>query len=73
MKIVIAGNEKEVAEGITVQQLIETENVESPEYVTVSLNDEFVKREEFQTTKLNKGDSVEFIYFMGGGSGYGIF
>lgn len=64
----IAGEKKEFEEGITITKLIEIEDVESPEYVTVSLNDEFADREAFDTTILKDGDSVEFIYFMGGGA-----
>ena len=68
MKITVAGEAKEVRDGLTVAELIEQENVETPEYVTVSVNDEFVKSEDFSNTKLNDGDVVEFLYFMGGGS-----
>ena len=68
MKITVAGEAKEVRDGLTVAELIEQENVETPEYVTVSVNDEFVKSEDFATHKLNDGDVVEFLYFMGGGS-----
>ena len=39
-----------------------------PDYVTVSLNDEFVEAGTFADTVLKEGDSVEFLYFMGGGS-----
>jgi sulfur carrier protein len=67
MTITVAGVKKEVAEGITVAQLIVDENVETPEYVTVSLNDEFVESGKFEETVLNNGDNVEFLYFMGGG------
>lgn len=49
------------------EQLIERENVESPLYVTVTINDEFVKTEERETKQLKDGDQVEFLYFMGGG------
>ena len=48
-------------------ELIVQENVEMPEYVTVSINDEFVASEDKATTVLKDGDSVEFLYFMGGG------
>ena len=68
MKITVAGEVKEVRDGLTVTELIEQENVETPEYVTVSVNDDFVKSEDFATHKLNEGDVVEFLYFMGGGS-----
>ena len=67
MKIVVAGEKKEVAEGLTVSKLIELENVETPQYVTVSINEEFINSEDFDTHTLNEGDEVEFLYFMGGG------
>lgn len=67
MKIKVAGEDKEVKDGITIEELIAQENVETPEYVTVSVNDEFAKREDFPTQQLKDGDSVEFLYFMGGG------
>ena len=53
---------------MTVADLIVKENVENPEYVTVTVNDDFVERDDFETTKLNEGDAVEFLYFMGGGA-----
>lgn len=67
MLIKIAGEEKEVRDEITVSELIVEEKVENAEYVTVSLNDEFLKRADFETIKLKENDSIEFIYFMGGG------
>ena len=67
MKIVVAGESKEVAETTTVEQLIVQENVETPEYVTVSINDEFIDRADFASHVLKEGDNVEFLYFRGGG------
>ncbi|MBP5243046.1 MAG: sulfur carrier protein ThiS [Clostridia bacterium] len=67
MKLIVAGKEKEYQEGITIRELIEKEQVETPEYVSVSVNDEFAKSGEFSTYKLKEGDVVEFLYFMGGG------
>ena len=68
MTITIAGEKKEYAEGITIAQIIEAEKVENPLYVTVSLNDDFVDKDTFDTTTVKDGDSIEFLYFMGGGS-----
>lgn len=68
MKITVAGNTKEVNENLTVAELIEIENVETPQYVTVSVNEEFVDSQSFGDTVLKEGDEVEFLYFMGGGS-----
>lgn len=67
MKITVAGEKKEYAEGLTVSKLIELENVETPQYVTVSVNEEFVERASFDSFALKEGDEVEFLYFMGGG------
>ena len=67
MKLTVAGNKKEYEEGLTVRKLIELENVENPMYVTVTVNDEFIKSDEIETTVLNDGDTVEFLYFKGGG------
>ena len=67
MKITVAGVQKEVADGLTVAQLIVDENVETPQYVTVTINDEFVENGTFEQTVLEDGDNVEFLYFMGGG------
>lgn len=58
---------KEVKDNITISELIAQENVETPEYVTVSVNDEFAKSADFETQQLKDGDNVEFLYFMGGG------
>jgi sulfur carrier protein len=67
MIITVAGDRKEVAEGLTISGLIEQEKIETPQYVTVSLNDEFVESGSFADTVLKDGDVVEFLYFMGGG------
>lgn len=67
MKITVAGEKKEYEEGLTIAKLLEIENVETPQYVTVSVNEEFVDSGAFDTTTLKEGDEVEFLYFMGGG------
>lgn len=72
MKITVSGEVKEVAAELTVAALIEKEKVETPEYISVSVNDDFINRADFAAHKLQEGDVVEFLYFMGGGS-YGIY
>jgi sulfur carrier protein len=67
MKVVIAGNTKDITEGTSVARLIVDEKVENPDYVTVTVNDEFVDRDDFEKTTLKENDVVEFLYFMGGG------
>ncbi|MBR4760389.1 MAG: sulfur carrier protein ThiS [Lachnospiraceae bacterium] len=67
MKITVAGEKKEVADALSVAALIEQEQVETPQYVTVSVNEEFIDSGAFESTVLKEGDEVEFLYFMGGG------
>ena len=67
MTITVAGNKKEVADGLTLAQLVIDEKVETPEYVTASVNEEFVESGNFGSTVLKDGDEIEFLYFMGGG------
>lgn len=67
MTITVAGIKKEVKDGLTLPELIAQENVETPEYVTVSINEEFIQKADEASTVLKEGDSVEFLYFMGGG------
>lgn len=67
MKIKVAGESKEVKDGLTLTELIENEQVENPEYVTVSINEEFLERAQIAETVLKEGDDIEFLYFMGGG------
>ena len=57
-----------VASGMTIQELLIAENVEMPEYVSVSVNEQFINKEEFSSFVLRDGDVVEFLYYMGGGA-----
>ncbi|MBR2188094.1 MAG: sulfur carrier protein ThiS [Eubacterium sp.] len=68
MIIHVAGEKKEVKDGITIAELIEQEKVETPQYVTVSVNEEFVESGFFAGRRLQEGDEIEFLYFMGGGA-----
>ena len=67
MTITVAGEKKEYKDGLTLPELIVKENVDMPEYVTVSINEEFVATEDKEKTVLKDGDNVEFLYLMGGG------
>ncbi len=67
MNITVAGEKKQYDEGITVAKLIELENVKTPEYVTVTINDDFVESGTFDKIVIKEGDQIEFLYFMGGG------
>lgn len=70
MTITVAGEKKEVKDDLTLPELIALEKVETPEYVTISVNEEFVESGKVAGTVLRDGDNVEFLYFMGGGCGW---
>ena len=67
MKLRINGEIKEFDEKIkNVSELLETLNINS-NFVAVELNGNVVYRENFETTKINDGDRVEVVSFVGGG------
>ena len=68
-KLIVNGEEQEVNLPLTVSEVIKLNNVLQPEMVSVQVNEEFVERDDFPTTSLNDGDSIDFLYFMGGGQG----
>lgn len=68
MLVTVAGEKKKFEQGTTIAKLIEIEKVENPEYVTVTVNDESLNRADFETTQVKENDTIEFLYFMGGGA-----
>lgn len=67
MTLIIAGEKKEYAEGTTVAQLIAAEKISDPQSVSVSVNEEFLRSNQYDSHVLKDGDEIEFLYFMGGG------
>ena len=67
-KIIVNGESQEVILPLTLTELIKQNNVEQPDMVSVQVNDDFVDRTEWDDIQIKDGDSVDFLYFMGGGS-----
>jgi sulfur carrier protein len=68
MKVTINGTPEDVAgETLTVSELLQAKDVEMPDMVSVELNGEILDREAYDATAVREGDTVEFLYFMGGG------
>lgn len=69
MEILING-ETEHFQGseLSIIQLLEQKKVESPDMVAVQLNGKFVDKSQYATTMIAPNDSLEFLYFMGGGT-----
>lgn len=68
MFITVAGVKKEIKDGITIAELIDNEKINDAQYVSVTVNDDFIDRGDFESKALVESDTVEFLYFMGGGS-----
>ena len=68
MTIQVNGEPFQTEIPISVTTLLKEVRVEAPEYVTVQLNQQFIRRDDFDTTVLSDGDVVDFLYYMGGGS-----
>ena len=69
MKLVVNGQDGVFNNGMTVSKLLTEKEVKMPEMVSVEINGQILKRNEFEHRILEDGDKVEFLYFMGGGSG----
>ncbi len=69
MKLTVNGKiESFEKESLTIEELLKLKKVKMPEMVTVELNGTILEREKFKTTYVKDNDSIEFIYYMGGGS-----
>lgn len=54
---------------LTVADLLALNNVEHPEAVSVQLNGKFVDSKLYASTALRDNDEIDFLYFLGGGTG----
>ena len=67
MQLIINGKEETVPDVLNVTDLLKIRGIETPEMVSVELNDEILSRVDFEKTYLKEKDQVEVLYFMGGG------
>ena len=67
MKLTVNGKERELEGKLTVSELLVEQKVKFPDMVSVELNGQILKRDDYASTSLNEGDKLEFLYFMGGG------
>jgi thiamine biosynthesis protein ThiS len=66
MEIRLNGKAREVADGITISQLLDELKLQALR-VAVQVNTDIVKRERFGGVVLQSGDTVEVLTFMSGG------
>jgi sulfur carrier protein len=66
MKIRVNGEEKQIADGLSLARLLEELQIR-PGRVVVELNRDIVSRDTHGSTLLKDGDALEIVHFVGGG------
>jgi len=66
MNIIVNGQDKECREEITVEELLKELSLEG-KVMAAAVNMDIVKQNNWNTHKLNDGDKLELLDFVGGG------
>jgi sulfur carrier protein len=66
-KITVNGKVQDIEDNVTLAKLIVINGISQPDMVSVQLNEEFILKGNYNSILLKDGDSVDFLYFMGGG------
>ncbi|HZS47723.1 MAG TPA: sulfur carrier protein ThiS [Blastocatellia bacterium] len=66
MQLQINGESQELPEVSDLSALVEHLQLR-PERVAIELNKQIIKRSRWSETKLNDGDALEIVHFVGGG------
>ena len=66
MKIRVNGEDKDIADGLSVAGLLDELQIRAGR-VVVELNRDIVSRESHSSTLLKEGDALEIVHFVGGG------
>ncbi len=66
MQIIVNGETREFNESITLQEVITTLKIED-KVMAAAVNMQIVKKEQWESFKLNNEDKLELLQFVGGG------
>ena len=66
MKVTLNGEEKEVSEGITLLEVVQSMGL-TPSQVAVERNLDIVPRATYAEVQLQEHDKIEVVTFVGGG------
>ena len=67
-KIIVNGEAQDVQLPLNITELIQKNNVQQPEMVSVQVNNDFIDNLDWDNIQIKEGDEVDFLYFMGGGA-----
>lgn len=66
MRVILNGVEREIPDGMTLSQLLVFLDL-APERLAVERNYQIVRRADWDHIKLEEGDRLEIVHFVGGG------
>ena len=66
MQIIVNGEQRDVSEGLTAEQLVEEMDI-SGKRIAMEVNLEIVPRSTYAEHIFNAGDKVEIVHAVGGG------
>ena len=66
MKLIVNGIEIEMADGITIAELVKLQGF-NPDVIVIEYNQRIVTKEEWNTIVMRPKDSLEVVTFVGGG------
>jgi len=66
MELIVNGEARRFERGLTAAELLAELDLD-PRAVVVELNRRIVRRPELDQTRLDDGDNVELVHFVGGG------
>lgn len=66
MKVLINGETKEISKELNLSELLEHFSLPQ-ERIAIELNKEVVRKKDWENIRINEGDKLEVIHFVGGG------
>ena len=67
MIITVNGDNVSLTKELSLTELIAFLQLDQPDYVTLLVNDQLIYPSEHTSTYVKDGDTVEYLYYMGGG------
>jgi sulfur carrier protein len=67
LRIEINGEARDVPENLTLETLLAYLDLNAPERIAVEHNRRVARRAEWTQTKIEEGDRIEIVHFVGGG------
>lgn len=66
IKILLNGESKELTEEINLTQLLKQFSL-PPERIAIELNQEVVRKKDWENIEIKDADKIEIVHFVGGG------